>query len=89
MLYSQILIPYVDPLTEQQIGDICNLQQSSKQTEEMLSLRLEQLYQSLATTVVGESLSHRTFDGDYMDQMSIAVGKLADVERFVIQVSLN
>lgn len=83
------MIPYLDPLTEQQLGDICNLQQSSQQTEEMLSKRLDQLHQSLATTVVGESLSYKEFDRDYMDLMSVAVEKLTDIEQFVIQVNLK
>ncbi|KMZ60224.1 putative Transcription factor [Zostera marina] len=84
----KILIPYLDPLTEQQLGDICNLQQSSQQTEEMLSKRLDQLHQSLATTVVGESLSYKEFDRDYMDLMSVAVEKLTDIEQFVIQADM-
>ncbi|CAN6330559.1 unnamed protein product [Urochloa humidicola] len=78
------LLPQLDPLTEQQVVGICNLQQSSQQAEEALSQGLEQLHQSLADTMAGGS----TIDDanmSFMGQMALALGKLANLEGFVIQ----
>ncbi|CAM5999924.1 unnamed protein product [Sphagnum balticum] len=49
----KILIPQIEPLTEQQLLGICNLQQSSQQAEDALSQGMEALQQSLADTVAG------------------------------------
>jgi transcription factor TGA len=46
-----MLIPQLDPLTEQQLVGMCNLQQSSEQAEEALTQGLQQLHQSLADAV--------------------------------------
>ncbi|GJN13763.1 hypothetical protein PR202_gb00505 [Eleusine coracana subsp. coracana] len=45
---SKTLLPQLDHMTEEQVVDICNLQQSSQQAEEALSQGLDQLHQSLA-----------------------------------------
>ena len=82
----QILTPQLDPLTDQQVMGIYSLQQSSQQAEEALSQGLEQLQQSLADTVASDSLSDVSNVGNYMDQMSIALSKLANLEGFVRQV---
>ncbi|XP_026660147.1 transcription factor TGAL5-like isoform X2 [Phoenix dactylifera] len=81
----KILIPQMDPLTEQQLVGICSLQQSSQQAEEALSQGLEQLHQSLGDAVASGSLSEGTDVGNYMGQIAIALGKLADLEGFVRQ----
>ncbi|XP_019702357.1 transcription factor TGA2.2 [Elaeis guineensis] len=81
----KILIPQMDPLTEQQLVGICNLQQSSQQAEEALSQGLEQLHQSLADTVASGALSEDTNVGNYMSHIAIALGKLANLEGFVRQ----
>nr|CAB3459402.1 unnamed protein product [Digitaria exilis] len=78
------LLPQLDPLTEQQLVGICNLQQSSQQAEEALSQGLEQLHQSLADTMVGGSLTDDA-NKSFMGQMALALGKLANLEGFVIQ----
>ncbi|TVU26882.1 hypothetical protein EJB05_29453, partial [Eragrostis curvula] len=78
------LLPLLDPLTEQQVVGICNLQQSSQQAEEALSQGLEQLHQSLATTMAGGSLTEET-DMSFMGQMALALSKLSNLEGFVIQ----
>ncbi|KAJ1274297.1 hypothetical protein BS78_05G052300 [Paspalum vaginatum] len=78
------LVPQLDPLTEQQLVGICNLQQSSQQAEEALSQGLEQLHQSLAETMAGGSLIDDT-NMSFMGQMALALGKLANLEGFVIQ----
>ncbi|TYJ26457.1 hypothetical protein E1A91_A07G121200v1 [Gossypium mustelinum] len=75
----KILISQLDPLTEQQLMGICSLQHSSQQAEEALSQGLEQLQQSLIDTVAGGP----AIDG--MQQMAIALSKLANLEGFVRQ----
>ncbi|XP_026414370.1 transcription factor TGA2.3-like isoform X1 [Papaver somniferum] len=81
----KIVLPQVDPLTEQQLMGICGLQQSSQQAEEALSQGLEQLHQSLAETIAGNSLNESANVGNYMGQMAIALGKLSNLEGFVRQ----
>ncbi|XP_078155372.1 bZIP transcription factor family protein isoform X2 [Carex rostrata] len=81
----KILLPQLDPLTEQQVVGICSLQQSSQQAEEALSQGLEQLYQSLADTVASESLCEVTDMGNYMGHMAMALGKLSNLEGFARQ----
>uniref|UniRef100_A0A0D3HRJ5 DOG1 domain-containing protein n=1 Tax=Oryza barthii TaxID=65489 RepID=A0A0D3HRJ5_9ORYZ len=78
--------PQLDPLTEQQVVGICSLQQSSQQAEEALSQGLEQLHQSLAETVAnGGSVVDEASLGSFMGYMALAVGKLSNLESFVIQ----
>ena len=59
---------------------IYSLQHSSQQAEEALSQGLEQLQQSLIDTVAGGPV----IDG--MQQMAVALGKLANLEGFIRQV---
>jgi transcription factor TGA len=80
----QTLLPQLEPLTEQQVINICNLQQSSQQAEEALSQGLEQLHQSLADIMAGGSLIEDT-NTSFMGQMALALGKLSNLEGFVIQ----
>ncbi|XVF05180.1 hypothetical protein REPUB_Repub05bG0149400 [Reevesia pubescens] len=75
----KMLISQLDPLTEQQVMGIYSLQHSSQQAEEALSQGLEQLQQSLIDTVAGGPV----IDG--MQQMAVALGKLANLEGFVRQ----
>ena len=78
-----MLIGQLDPLTEQQVMGIYSLQQSSNQAEEALSQGEEQLKQSLVDTIAaGPAL-----DGG-MQQMAMALGKLANLEGFVRQVKI-
>ena len=85
LMLLQTLLPQLDPLTEQQLVGICNLQQSSQQAEEALSQGLEQLHQSLADTMAGGSLIDDA-NMSFMGQMALALGKLSNLEGFVIQV---
>ncbi|CAN1244739.1 Transcription factor HBP-1b(c1) (Fragment) [Linum perenne] len=71
---------HLEPLTDQQLVGICNLQQSSQQAEDALSQGMEALQQSLV-----DSLSSTS---DYMGQMAIAMGKLATLENFLHQADL-
>ncbi|KAL4302094.1 hypothetical protein GQ457_10G007790 [Hibiscus cannabinus] len=75
----KMLISQLDPLTEQQLMGIYSLQHSSQQAEEALTQGLEQLQQSLIETVA----SGPVIDG--MQQMAVALSKLANLESFVRQ----
>ncbi|KAJ4724813.1 Transcription factor like [Melia azedarach] len=75
----KMLISQLDPLTEQQVMGIYSLQHSSQQAEEALSQGLEQLQQSLVETIASGSVV------DGMQQMAVALGKLANLEGFVRQ----
>lgn len=80
------LVPQLDPLTEQQMVGICSLEQSLQQAEEALTQGLEQLHQSLAVTVAGSGcLADDANIGSFMGDMAVALGKLSNLEGFVIQ----
>ncbi|XP_076941984.1 transcription factor PERIANTHIA-like [Bidens hawaiensis] len=83
----KILGNHLEPLTDQQLMGICNLQQSSQQAEDALSQGMEALQQSLVDTLsVGFTSSGNV--ADYMGQMAIAMGKLATLENFLHQADL-
>ncbi|KAJ9163364.1 hypothetical protein P3X46_023041 [Hevea brasiliensis] len=86
----KILGNHIEPLTDQQLMGICNLQQSSQQAEDALSQGMEALQQSLADTLSSNSLGFTTSGNvsDYMGQMAIAMGKLATLENFLHQADL-
>ncbi|PSR88255.1 Transcription factor PERIANTHIA like [Actinidia chinensis var. chinensis] len=82
-----ILGNQLEPLKDQQLMGICNPQQSSQQAEDALSQGVEALQQSLVDTLSSNFLGH-TGSGnvaDYMEQMAIAMGKLATLENFLIR----
>lgn len=81
----KILIPRIEPLSEQQLLGICNLQQSSQQAEDALSQGMEALQQSLAETLAAGSLGSSPNVANYMGQMAMAMGKLGTLESFVRQ----
>lgn len=76
----------MEPLTEQQIVGICQLQQSTQEAEDALSQGLDALHQSLSDTIISDSLSCSTNMGNYMAQMAMAMNKLSTLEGFVRQV---
>lgn len=80
----KILIPQLEPLTEQQLLAVCNLQQSSQQAEDALSQGMEALQQNLADTLSAGSLGTPNV-ANYMGQMAMAMGKLGTLENFVRQ----
>ncbi|XP_028084520.1 transcription factor TGA2.3-like isoform X2 [Camellia sinensis] len=85
-----ILGNHLEPLTDQQLMGLCNLQQSSQQAEDALSQGMEALQQSLVETLSSNCLGP-TGSGnvaDYMGQMAIAMGKLATLENFLHQADL-
>lgn len=80
----KIVIPHLEPLSEQQLLSICSLQQSSQQAEDALSQGMEALQQNLADTL--SLASHATSNvPNYMGQMAMAMGKLGTLENFVLQ----
>ncbi|KAK9052269.1 hypothetical protein SSX86_028897 [Deinandra increscens subsp. villosa] len=83
----KILGNHLEPLTDQQLMGICNLQQSSQQAEDALSQGMEALQQSLVDTLsVGFTSSGNV--ADYMGQMAIAMSKLTTLENFLHQADL-
>ncbi|XP_022945392.1 transcription factor TGA2-like [Cucurbita moschata] len=84
----KLLVNQLEPLTEQQLLGISNLQQSSQQTEDALSQGMEALQQSLAETLSSGSLGSSNASGNvanYMGQMATAMGKLGTLEGFILQ----
>ncbi|XP_043717279.1 transcription factor TGA2.2-like [Telopea speciosissima] len=86
----KILGSHLEPLTDQQVMGICNLQQSCQQAEDALSQGMEALQQSIAETLSSGSLapSGNGNVADYMGQMALAMGKLATLENFLHQADL-
>lgn len=81
--YLQVLTPNVEPLTEQQLREVCNLTQSCQQAEDALSQGMVKLHQILAEAVAAGRLG----EGNYtLPQMGPAIEKLEDLVRFVNQV---
>ncbi|GMQ00949.1 hypothetical protein CsSME_00047791 [Camellia sinensis var. sinensis] len=83
----KLLIHQLEPLTEQQLSDITNLQQSSQQAEDALSQGMDALQQSLAETLAGPPGSSGSSGNvaNYMGQMAMAMGKLGTLEGFIRQ----
>jgi transcription factor TGA len=84
----KLLMNHVEPLTEQQMLGLTNLQQSSQQAEDALSQGMEALQQSLAETLAGSLGSSSGSSGNvanYMGQMAMAMGKLGTLENFLRQ----
>ncbi|KAL0296755.1 UNVERIFIED_CONTAM: Transcription factor PERIANTHIA [Sesamum radiatum] len=86
----KILGDQIEPLTEQQLVGIFNLQQSSQQAEDALSQGMEALQQSLVETLSSSSVGPRSSENvaDYMGQMATAMSKLATLENFLHQADL-
>ncbi|CAF2109946.1 BnaC08g20170D [Brassica napus] len=75
-----VVMPYIEPLTDQQLLEVTNLQQSSQQAEEALSQGLDKLQQGLVENIaVVESLNHGGA------QMASAMENLESLEGFVNQ----
>ena len=86
-LRDQMLIPQLDPLTEQQLLGMCHLQRSSLQTEEALVQGLQQLHQSLADAVGASPLSDGSSVANYTALMALALDRLDTLESFYRHVS--
>ncbi|GLU20410.1 hypothetical protein SLE2022_366130 [Rubroshorea leprosula] len=77
----KVLGPQLEPLTESQVMDVCNLRQSCQQAEDALSQGMERLQQTLAETVVAGQLG----EGSYTPQPGTALEKLDALVSFVNQ----
>jgi transcription factor TGA len=86
-IVDQMLIPQLDPLTEQQLLGMCNLRQSSEQAEEALVQSLKQLHQSLADAVGAGPLNDGASVANYTGLMALALDRLDSLESFYRQVS--
>ncbi|KAF1889192.1 hypothetical protein Lal_00024514 [Lupinus albus] len=76
-----IIVPQLEALTDQQIGSINNLRLSSQQAEEVLSLGLDKLQQSLVHNIAADPL----VVGKYEYEMVAAMDKIEALEGFVSQ----
>ncbi|KAK0606924.1 hypothetical protein LWI29_006355 [Acer saccharum] len=77
----KVLVPQLDPLTDQQLLDVCNLKQSCQQAEDALSQGMDKLQQTLSETVAAGQLG----EGGYLPQLDIAMEKLEALVSFVNQ----
>ncbi len=82
------MIPQVEPLTEEQLLVICNLQESSQQAEDAISQPMEAVQHSLADTVARSLLGSSPDVANYMGQMALALAELGTLESFVRQVGI-
>ncbi|XP_075493254.1 transcription factor HBP-1b(c38)-like isoform X1 [Primulina tabacum] len=84
----KLLVNQLEPLSEQQLTGIFNLQQSSHQAEDALSQGMDALQQSLGETLATGSSGSEGSSGNvanYMGQMAMAMGKLGTLEGFIRQ----
>ncbi|XP_074354441.1 bZIP transcription factor TGA10-like isoform X2 [Apium graveolens] len=75
----------IEPVSEQQLIALYGLQQSTVEAEEALSQGLDALNHSLSNVIVSDSLTSTPNVANYMEQMGLAMGKLATLEGFVRQ----
>ncbi|XP_068314153.1 transcription factor TGA7-like [Pyrus communis] len=76
-----IVLPQLQPLTDQQLLDFCNLRLSSQQAEDALSQGMDKLQQTLALSIAADQMSGESFGS----QMASALEKLEALENFVSQ----
>lgn len=82
----QIVVRHVEPMSEQQILNLCGLQQSTQETEDALTQGLEALHNSLSDTLISDALGYPPSNmGNYMGQMMVAVSKISTLEAFAHQ----
>ncbi|WOG98562.1 hypothetical protein DCAR_0417906 [Daucus carota subsp. sativus] len=77
----QILVPQLEPLTEQQLVDVYKLRHSCQQAEDALSQGMEKLVQTLAQCVVLDNIA----GGSYGSRMASAMERLESLECFMNQ----
>lgn len=82
ILFRQVLLPQLEPLTEQQVLRVYDLRRSSQQAEDALSQGMDKLQQSLFQVIGAQSVNA----GNYGSQMAAAMEKLEALEGFVNQV---
>jgi transcription factor TGA len=74
----------LEPLTDQQLVDVCNLRQSSQQAEDALTQGIDKLQQTLSQSIAVDVMGV----GGY-GQMADAREKLEALEGFVNQVIIS
>ncbi|GAB4848657.1 Transcription factor tga4 [Ancistrocladus abbreviatus] len=74
----KVLLPQLDPLTEKQVTDVCNLEQSCQQVEDALSQGMDKLRQILAEAIGAALLD----EGSYIPQLTNAMEKLEALVSF-------
>ncbi|XP_061337428.1 transcription factor TGA4-like [Gastrolobium bilobum] len=77
----KVLVPLIEPLTEQQRLDVYNLTQSCQQAEDALSQGMDKLRQALADSVAAGQL----VEGSYIPQMASAMENLEALASFLIE----
>lgn len=77
----KVLLPHLEPLSDEQQLEVRNLRQSCQQAEDALSQGMDKLHQIIVETICGGQLG----DGNYLPQLAAAMGKLEPLVRFVNQ----
>ncbi|MBA0805024.1 hypothetical protein Gohar_004569 [Gossypium harknessii] len=77
----KVLVAQLDPLTDQQIFEVCNLKQSCQQAEDALSQGMEKLQETVSATLAAGQLGQ----GTYFPQVAMAMEKLEALVCFVNQ----
>ncbi|XP_022745173.1 transcription factor TGA3-like [Durio zibethinus] len=75
-----VVMSQIEPLTDQQHLEVCNLRQFSQQAEDALSQGIDKLQQDLGQSVAADFSS-----GNYRAQVASAIDKLEALEGFVNQ----
>ncbi|XP_027149373.1 transcription factor TGA7-like [Coffea eugenioides] len=76
-----ILMPALEPLTDQQLVDVCNLRHSCQQAEDALSQGIDKLQQNLAQSIAADPM----VVGNYGSQMASSIEDFEALETFVNQ----
>ncbi|KAK4788985.1 hypothetical protein SAY86_020304 [Trapa natans] len=76
-----VLIPQIEPLTDQQRLGVCNLRRSSQQAEDALSQGMDKLQQTLAQELATNQMGL----GNFGSLVASAIEKADALENFVIQ----
>uniref|UniRef100_A0ACD5V896 Uncharacterized protein n=1 Tax=Avena sativa TaxID=4498 RepID=A0ACD5V896_AVESA len=83
---SKVVARHVEPLTEQQVAGVCDVQRWSREREETLDQELQATYNSLSDTICSDTLLSPYPDMTaYMAHMSLAIANLSSLEAFVRQ----
>uniref|UniRef100_A0A0D9WI35 DOG1 domain-containing protein n=1 Tax=Leersia perrieri TaxID=77586 RepID=A0A0D9WI35_9ORYZ len=83
----KLLVDQLEPLTEQQLANICNQQQTSQKSEETLSQGMEAIQRSLADTVASQlgRAGSSSSSGNTADHTAEALEKIGAMESFLRQ----
>lgn len=76
-----VIMPHLQPLTDQQVVDVCNLRHSCQQAEDALTQGIDKLQQTLAQSIAVDL----TGFGNYGAHMDSCIEQLEALETFVNQ----